>query len=117
MGKSTRFDAFRASADLTNGVASTKDLDIASGDLHVTGQGTTNLVTGAVAYRVNATILGASAGAALADIPLLITGTMTSPTVRPDAQALVKSLARQQLQKHKGAIENKLRSMLKGFIH
>ena len=118
MGNSTRFDAFKASADLTNGVASTKDLDIASGDLHVTGQGTTNLVTGAVNYRVNATILkGATAGAALASVPLLISGTMTSPTVRPDTQALVKSVARQQLEKHKGQIENKLRNVLKGFIH
>jgi AsmA protein len=118
MGKSTRFDTFKASADLANGVASTKDLEIASGDLHVTGQGTTNLVTQAVTYRLNATILkGPSAGAALATVPLLITGTMTSPSVRPDTQALVKSVARQQLQKHKGEIENKLRGALKGLIH
>lgn len=118
LGKSTRFDALRASADLTNGVAATKDLDIASGDLHVSGQGTANLVTGAVDYRVNATILkGPSAGAALANIPLLITGTLTSPSVRPDTQALLKSVARQQLQKHKGQIVNKLRSVLKGLIH
>lgn len=118
VGKSTRFDTFKASADLANGVASTKDLDIASGDLHVTGQGTTNLVTGAVDYRLNAVLLkGASGGAALANVPLLISGTMTSPTVRPDTQALVKSLAKQQLEKHKGQIENKLRNVLKGFIH
>ncbi len=118
VGKSTRFDTFKASADLTNGVASTKDLDIASGDLHVTGQGTTNLVTGAVDYRLNATLLqGPSGGAALANVPLLISGTLTSPTVRPDTQALVKSLAEQQLEKHKGQIENKLRNVLKGFIH
>ena len=70
----------------------------------MTGQGTANLVTEAVDYRVNAAILkGAGAGAALANIPLLITGTMTSPSVRPDTQALVKSVAQQQLQKHKGA--------------
>jgi AsmA protein len=118
VGKSTRFNTFRASADLTNGVASTKDLDIASGDLHVTGQGTTNLVTGALNYRLSAAILqGASAAGSLATVPLLISGTMTSPTVRPDTQALVKSLAQQQLQKHKGQIENKLRGVLKGLIH
>ncbi len=117
VGKSTRFDTFRASADLANGVASTKDLDIASGDLHVTGQGTTNLVTGAVNYRVNAAILKGPSAGALASIPLLISGTMTSPSVRPDTQALVKSLAQQQLQKHKGEVENKLRNALKGLIH
>jgi AsmA protein len=118
VGNSTRFDAFKASAELTNGLASTNDLDIASGDLQVTGQGTTNLVSGAVDYRVHAAILkGAGTAGTLADIPLLITGTMTSPSVRPDAQALVKSLARQQLQKRKGQIEDKLRGVLKGLIH
>jgi AsmA protein len=117
-GNSTPFDTFKASADLSNGVATTKDLDIASGDLHVTGQGTASLVTEAVNYRVNAAILkGAATGSALANIPLLITGTMKSPSVRPDTQALVKSVAQQQLQKQKGAVENKLRNVLKGLIH
>jgi AsmA protein len=117
-GNSTPFDSFKASADLSNGVATTKDLDIASGDLHVTGQGTANLATEAVNYRVNAAILkGAGASSALANIPLIITGTMTSPTVRPDTQGLVKSVAQQQLQKQKGAVENKLRNALKGLIH
>jgi AsmA protein len=117
-GNSTPFDSFKASADLTNGVATTKDLDIASGDLHVTGQGTANLATEAVNYRVNAAILkGAGAGSALANIPLLISGTMTSPSVRPDTQGLVRSVAQQQLQKQKGAVENKLRNALKGLIH
>ena len=117
-GNSTPFDAFKASADLANGVATTKDLDIASGDLHVTGQGTANLVTEAVSYRVNAAVLkGAGTSSALANIPLLITGTMTSPSVRPDTQSLVKSVAQQQLQKQKGAVENKLRNALKGLIH
>ena len=117
-GNSTRFDSFKASADLAHGIAATKDLDISSGNLHITGQGTTNLVSGAVGYHVNATILnGPGAGATLANVPLLIGGTMKSPSVRPDTQALVKSVAQQQLQKHKGQVENKLRGLLKGLIH
>jgi AsmA protein len=117
MGNSTRFDAFRASAELTNGVASTKDLDISSGDLHVTGQGTTNLVTEAVDYHVSATILKGPSAGTLASIPLLVSGTLTSPTVRPDTQGLIKSLAQQQLQKQKGKVESKLKGLLKGLIH
>lgn len=117
-GNSTRFDAFKASAHLANGVATTKDLDIASGDLRVTGQGTASLVTEAIAYHLNAAILkGAAASAALANVPLVVTGTMKSPSVRPDTQSLVKSVAQQQLQKHKGEVENKLRGVLKGLIH
>lgn len=88
------------------------------GDLHVTGQGTANLNTAAVDYHVNAAILkGAGASGALANFPLLIAGTMKSPSVRPDTQSLVKSVAQQQLQKHKGQVEDKLRSVLKGLIH
>ena len=117
VGNSTSFDTFKASADLANGVATTKDLEIASGDIRVTGQGTANLVTQAVDYRVNAAILKGGAAGALANVPLLISGTMMKPSVRPDTQALVKSLAQQQLQKHKGEVENKLRSVLKGLIH
>ncbi|MFZ0498305.1 MAG: AsmA family protein [Steroidobacteraceae bacterium] len=105
-GNSTPFDTFKASADLSNGVATTKDLEIDSGNLHVTGQGTANLVTEALNYRVNAAILnGAAASSALANIPLVITGTMTSPTVRPDTQAVVKSV-----------IKNKLHNVLKGLF-
>jgi AsmA protein len=118
LGNSTPFDTFKASADLANGVATTHDLDIASGNLHVTGQGTASLVTEAVSFRVNAAVLqGAAGSTALANVPLLISGTMTSPSVRPDTQGLVKSLAQQQLQKHKGEIKSKLQSVLKGLIH
>src|SRR6185437_6449775 len=122
-GNETKFDAFKASADLANGVASTKDLDIASGDLRVTGQGTANLVNNALNYRLNATILkgaasaGAAGGGTLANIPLLVGGTLKRPSVRPDTQALAKSLAQQELSKHKGEVQQKLQSVLKGLFH
>src|SRR5262249_30364848 len=38
----TKFDTFKASADIVNGLATTKDLNIASQNLRLTGQGTTN---------------------------------------------------------------------------
>ncbi len=122
-GNQTKFDAFKASADIANGVASTKDLDIASGDLRVTGQGTTNLVTNAVNYRLNATILkgaasaGPAGGGTLANIPLLVSGTLKSPSVRPDTEAVAKALAQQELGKHKEEVQQKLQSVLKGLIH
>lgn len=122
-GNETKFDAFKASADIMNGIASTKDLDISSGALRVTGQGTTNLATDAVNYRLNATILkgtasaGAAGAATLANIPLIVSGTLTRPSVRPDVQSVAKSLAQQQLNKHKGEVQQKLESVLKGLIH
>lgn len=115
----TKFDAFKASADLANGVASTKDLYIASRNLQVTGEGTTNLITNAIAYRVKATILKEAPGATartLADIPLDVTGTVTSPSVRPDLEALARARAQQELDKHKGELQQKLMDKLKGVF-
>jgi AsmA protein len=118
----TRFDAFKATADIVDGVATTKDLNIASQNLLVAGQGTTNLVTSAINYDVKATILkeapttAGAAGKTLADIPLTITGTTTSPTVRPDLEALAKARVQQELDQHKGEIQQKLLDKLKGVF-
>jgi AsmA protein len=119
----TKFDAFKATADIVNGVATTKDLNIASQNLRVAGQGTANLVTNAINYDVKATILKeaptakGAAGKTLADIPLTITGTTTSPTIRPDLEALAKAQIQQQLDQHKDEIQQKLMDKLKGVFH
>jgi AsmA protein len=119
----TKFDVFKASADIVNGVATTKDLNIASQNLRVAGQGTTNLVTDAINYDVKATILkeaptaAGAPGKTLADIPLTITGTTTSPAVRPDLEALAKAQIKQQLDQHKDELQQKLTDKLKGLFH
>lgn len=118
----TKFDAFKASADIVNGVATTRDLNIASQNLAVTGQGTTNLITNAIDYQVRATLLkdaptaAAATGKTLADIPLNITGTTTSLNVRPDLEALAKARVQQELDRHKGEIQQKLLDKLKGVF-
>jgi AsmA protein len=118
----TRFDVFKVSADLTNGVAATKDLTINSQNLRVAGQGTANLVNDAINYQVKATVLkeaptaGAAAGKTLADIPLNITGTLTSPTVRPDLEQLAKARVQQELDKHKDELQQKVTDKLKGLF-
>lgn len=118
----TRFDSFKASADIVNGVATTKDLNIASQNLRVSGQGSANLVTEAVEYQVKTTLLKqtpgstrASAGS-LAEIPFTITGTMTSPKVRPDLEGLAKARVQQELNKHKEALQQNLQEQLKGLF-
>ena len=64
-------------------------------------------------------IVGTGAGTAgntLADIPLTITGTTTSPNVRPDLEALAKARIQQELDQHKGEIQQKLMDKLKGVF-
>jgi AsmA protein len=112
----TKFDTFKASADLVNGVATTKDLNIASQNLRVTGQGTSNLNNEAIDYRVKATVLkgapgGNLAGAkTLADIPVMITGTMGAPKVRPDIESLAKQSLQQEVQHQ---LQDKLKDLLR----
>lgn len=118
----TKFDMFKASADLKDGVASSRDLTIASQNLRVTGQGTVNLATDAISYQMRATILKetpaahAAPGAILADIPLTVTGTLTSPQVRPDLAGIAKARVQQALDKNKEQLQQKLEDQLKGLF-
>jgi AsmA protein len=95
--KRTRFDAFKTSAEITNGVAETKDLMISSQVLKVTGQGSANLPTKAIDFALLADTLR-TAGNTPLQIPVKVTGTMANPTVRPDIEALAKGQLRQKLQ-------------------
>ncbi len=112
----TKFDSFKMSADIADGVATTKDLMIASQYLRVTGTGTANLLTEGIDYHILATILKAppSSHAAdlsqltLAGIPVEISGTMSDPKVRPDLAGLLKASVKQKL---KNTLKNKLQGL------
>jgi AsmA protein len=97
----TKFDAFKLSAEITNGIAKTTDLTISSPVLKLTGQGSANLVNKGIDFQMLASVLKAP-GASVADIPVKVSGTYTDPTFRPDVQALAK-----------GALKDKLRDVLK----
>ena len=117
----TKFDAFKMSATIADGVAKTDDLTIATPYLRVTGQGTTNLASEAIDLKLVATVLKAPADSTAADlsplmlaqIPVSVTGTAGQPKVRPDVQGILKS---QLQQKAKDLIKDKLNDRLKGFF-
>lgn len=118
----TQFDTFKASADVKDGVASSRDLTIVSQNLRVSGQGTVNLATDAISYQMKATILKevpaahAAPGAVLADIPLTITGTLTRPQVRPDLAGIAQARVQQALDQNKAQLQHKLEEQLKGLF-
>jgi AsmA protein len=95
--KRTAFDAFKMSAEITNGMAKTSDLLISSPVLRVKGQGSANLPTKGIDFQLMASLLR-SPSSTVADIPLKITGTYVDPTVRPDVDALAKGQVKQKLQ-------------------
>jgi AsmA protein len=95
--KRTKFDAFKATADIVSGVATTKDLTISSAVFKVVGQGSVNLPSKGLNLTMTASILKAPT-TTMVDIPLKITGTYADPTVRPDMEALAKGQVKQKLQ-------------------
>jgi AsmA protein len=116
----TAFDTFHASADVVNGVATTKDLAIASQLLRITGEGSSNLVTQALDYSVTATVLKAPPGAddgvaqlARASIPVKITGTFADPKVRPDLAGMAKERVKQEVEEK---VKEKVKDKLKGLF-
>jgi AsmA protein len=121
--KRTAFDTFHASADVVNGVATTKDLAIGSQLLRITGSGSTNLVTQQLDYAVTTKVLKAPPGAdegttqlALATVPVKITGTFAEPKIRPELSAMVKERLKQELDKNKDELKGKVKDKLKGLF-
>ena len=92
----TPFQAFKLSSQISNGIAETHDLTIASQALTVTGQGSANLATKGIDFKLLASIV--TAPARNTDIPLKVSGTYANPTVRPDIEGLAKDQLKQKLQ-------------------
>ncbi len=105
--KRTPFNAFKMTAALVNGVASSHDLLISSPVLKITGQGTANLPTKAINFQAVADTLRTASNVPVR-IPMTITGTMADPVVRPDVQALAKGVLKQKLQ---DTLQDKLKGL------
>lgn len=110
----TSFQTFQASADLSNGVATTRDLNVVSQNVRLTGQGTFNVVSEAVDYQLQVALAG-NAGV-LGQIPLDVTGSLSALKVRPDLQRLARTQLRQQLNQHKAQLQQKAAKALKGLF-
>ena len=125
--KRTSFDSFKASADIVDGVATTKDLSVSSQQLRVAGKGSTNLVTQALDYSLDVTVLkGTPADEAtlsqltLATIPVKVTGSFEDPKVRPDFAGMAKARLQKEVEKRKDELKEKakekVQDVLKGLL-
>jgi AsmA protein len=94
----TKFDAFKMSAEIKDGIAVTKDLSIVSNVLKVTGQGTVNLPTSGIDMTLLASVFKNGGNTTAADIPLKISGKYTDPTVKPDLEGVAKGVLKNKLQ-------------------
>jgi AsmA protein len=130
----TVFNALQTNGTLDNGVLRIDDLRMetdpaANCFLKIHGRGTLDTVTEAINYQLVAAVNKLPAGNAPAgagsgldaltavEVPLTITGTMSSPTVRPDIEALAKGKLGQEVQQKAGElVKKKLGDKLKDLF-
>jgi AsmA protein len=124
----TVFKTLTANATLGNGVLKNDDLTIDIDYLKANGNGTLDLSSKGVEYRLVAEIYKLppdGAGAEMAElkavsIPINITGTLDDMKVRPDLEGLLKARVRKEVnekvQEKKEVIKKKLQDRLKGLL-
>lgn len=98
-GDFTPFGETSATFQIANGVASNRDLVIRAGTLRVTGQGTANLVTERLDYRIE---LAASedAGQKCRSIPVRIDGPFAKLNYNPAIDEILKCRAQKAIDKN-----------------
>jgi AsmA protein len=117
----TSFETLHASATVHDGVAETHDLDIATQLLTVRGQGTLDLVSDEVNSQLQIALLkppatASASSATLAEVPLNVTGTLSSLQVRPDLRQLARLQLQQQLKKRGIQLPQKVQGALQGLF-
>lgn len=126
----TVFNTLQVKSTVDKSVLRVDDLRIETDFLKIHGGGTLDTVTEAINYQlvtsVNALPASGSpdraAGSGLdalksVEVPLLITGTLSSPTVRPDIEALAKGKLGQEVQqKAQDLVKKKLGDKLKDLL-
>jgi AsmA protein len=129
----TNFNALQMNGGLDKGVLRIDDLRMDTDFLKVHGKGTLDTTTEAINYQLVAAVnkvpaangqsTSAPAGGggldalSAVEVPLTITGTMSSPTVRPDIEALAKGKLGQEVQRKAGdLVKKKLGDKLKDLF-
>lgn len=117
----TTFTSMKGTGVIQNGVLANNDLDMSMQYLKVGGQGSVDIPKSTLDYKLNVVVLRMNddpAAAELVDaqIPVKITGTLASPTVRPDVEGMVKARVKQEVEKQKDKVREKLQDKLQDFL-
>jgi AsmA protein len=126
----TVFNALQLNSTLDKGVLRIDELRVETDFLKIHGGGTLDTVTEAINYQLVTSVNALpatgnpdrAAGGGLdalksVEVPLTITGTLSSPTVRPDIGALAKGkLAQEVQQKAQDLVKKKLGDKLQGLF-
>ena len=124
----TPFSEVSASVVLEDGVLTNRDLKADLAFMTATGRGTVNLVTDAIDFDLIAQFVDgpilqsdpAMAGLAGDELPLKVSGSLSSPSVLPDFSAMVRAQAEEaieeRIQEERESFEDRIRDRLRGIF-
>ncbi len=124
----TDFSEFKAPFTITNGVVNTTDTTLASPLMRVQAAGKANLVDESLDFRVEPKFVGTLVGQGDTQtrsgitVPLLVTGTFSSPSFRPDLKGMLQERLKQSLPspqeilKGQGGQQKSVQDTLKGLF-
>ena len=120
----TDLSEFTASFVIKNGVAHNDDLSAKAPLLRLSGAGDVNIGANAIDYLAKVSFVASSTGQGGKDLgdlagktlPVKIDGPLDAPQFHPDLNALVRDVAKQQIQKQEDKLRERGRDFLKGLI-
>ncbi|SCZ64859.1 AsmA family protein [Thiohalomonas denitrificans] len=124
----TDFALLQGTFNIKDGLVSNQDLNAKSPLLRIDGQGTANLVSEELDYRVRTAIVGSLEGQKGKEleelkgvtIPLRITGTFQDPKFRVDVESVLKERVEKEVEERveeeKGKLREELEEKLKGRL-
>jgi AsmA protein len=120
----TAFKTLQGTGTIEKGVLSNRDLQVDMDYLKASGEGTFNLVSQDVDYKLKTSLYRIpeeGAGSEMkdlkaAEIPVRVTGTLGDPKIRPDTDALAKAEVNKQLEAKKQDLTDKLKGKLDKWL-
>lgn len=113
----TTFGTLTATAVIQNGVVTNNDLLLESPRFETKGKGTINLVSQRIDYALQTSVKQSNINTIKnfsgAMIPITIAGSLNNPSIRLDTGSLLKTVAQQQIEKHKEQIQQKIQDKIK----
>ncbi len=120
----TDLSELTASFVIKNGVAHNDDLSAKAPALRLGGAGDINIGANAIDYLAKISFVASSSGQGGKDVadlngktlPVKIDGPLDAPQFHPDLGALVRDVAKEQIQKQEDKLKERLQDKLKGLL-
>lgn len=111
--KQTDFGNLTGTFTISNGMLRNNDLLLKSINLQATGSGTADLVNQQINYQLKAQLLHPDSLTPQGDIvPIVISGSFKSPSIRPEIKSIFRDIVKENYQKNKEVIDQKLQQFL-----